>query len=113
MKRPEQELQNAVADYLFMLEKHNGFLWFAVPNGGHRSKIEAAIFKGQGVRAGIPDICIIKGGKSYFIELKSAKGRMSPAQEHIKEMLEMVGSPVLVCRSLDEVKWCLQHWGII
>ena len=34
---------------------------FHPANGGWRSRVEAAILKGMGVRAGVPDIIAIKG----------------------------------------------------
>ena len=46
--------------------------WFAIPNDGFRSKAEAAIMAGTGTRAGVPDLCCIHQGKSYFIELEPA-----------------------------------------
>ena len=36
--------------------------------------MEAAIFKGLGVVAGLPDIIAIKGGQTYGLELKAPKG---------------------------------------
>ena len=39
-------------------------LMHAIPNGGHRNKITAARLKAEGVRAGVPDIClpVARGG---------------------------------------------------
>lgn len=54
MKRPEDALQRAVCDLLTIYERQGHLRFFAVPNGGKRSKIEAAIMKGMGVRAGVP-----------------------------------------------------------
>ena len=62
--RPEQQLQKAVLDHL---------RWRAVPgtfafhpaNGGWRSAVEARILKSQGVVAGVPDVIILRDGKTY------------------------------------------------
>jgi len=113
ISRPEQEIQKAVADLLFLTEKKNGFFWFAVPNGGYRSKIEASIMKGLGTRAGVPDICIIKHGRAYWIELKSPIGKLSDAQKKMMLTLHDVGCLVAVCRSIDDVQSALKCWGIV
>jgi hypothetical protein len=41
--------------------------------------IEAAILKGLGVRAGVPDIIAVHEGRCYAIEIKSEDGRRSMA----------------------------------
>ena len=59
-------------------------LMFHIPNGGKRSKVEAARFKKEGVKSGVPDIFLpVARGKYHglFIELKRLeKGRVSSAQ---------------------------------
>ena len=48
-------------------------LLYAIPNGGARNKITAAILKREGVRAGVPDICLPVPSGAYhalYIELK-------------------------------------------
>lgn len=98
----EDRLQITVADYLDRCLP-NDAVYFAIPNGGSRNKIEAAKLKRMGVRAGVPDLCIIWRRRAIFIELKTAKGRVSPEQNHRMEMLTIAGAVVTVCRSLDEV----------
>ena len=98
----EDRLQIAVARFLDV-SLPEGAVWFAVPNGGSRNPIEAAKMKRMGTRPGIPDLCIIWRGRAIFIELKTAKGRVSPEQNHRMEMLTIAGAVVTVCRSLDEV----------
>lgn len=56
---------------------------FAVPNGGLRRKSEAARLKAEGVRAGVPDLCIpVARGRyhSLYIEMKYGKGRPTDEQ---------------------------------
>lgn len=58
-------------------------LMYHVPNGGKRSKSEAARFKRMGVKAGVPDIFlpVARGGyHGLYIELKALDGRPSAEQ---------------------------------
>ena len=64
---------------------------FAIPNGGHRGKKEAAILKHQGVKRGVSDIFFaypLGGYHGLFIELKqNIKSNRSPEQSHwLEEM---------------------------
>lgn len=112
MRRPEQTLQRAVVQYLDAVLPATAWCFHA-PNGGGRSKVEAAIFKGLGVRAGIPDICILYDGRAFWIELKAAKGRLSEAQERAHVRLWEAGCPVADARSLDDVRRLLvEEWAI-
>lgn len=52
-------------------------LLYHVPNGGSRSKAEAGRFKAEGVKSGVPDIClpVARGGyHGLYIELKRQRG---------------------------------------
>lgn len=58
-------------------------LMFHIPNGGSRNKLEAANLKRQGVKAGVPDICLpVPKGKYHglYIELKYGKNKLSISQ---------------------------------
>jgi hypothetical protein len=82
----------------------SGWLVIHVPNGGSRHPIEAARMKGLGVVAGWPDLSIFGDTGSYFLEVKSAKGRLSNCQHMILDKLKDAGFPVAVVRSLDDVR---------
>jgi hypothetical protein len=66
--RKEQALQKQIIDYVRYAMRYNGRPltdWlFHVPNGGARSVVEGAIFKGLGVKPGVPDLVlpILSGG---------------------------------------------------
>ena len=52
-------------------------LLYHIPNGGKRGKAEAARFKREGVKAGVPDLCLPvarRGFHGLYIELKAEKG---------------------------------------
>lgn len=65
-------------------------LMYHVPNGGSRNKAEAAKLKRQGVKKGVPDICLPAArGKFHglYVELKTDGGKASKEQvEYIKAL---------------------------
>lgn len=112
MKRLEQELHKTIAEYLDKLAPVNEFWWCHVPNGGARSKIEASILKGLGVKPGVADILIIKAGRAYWIELKSPRGSQSDTQHSFELQMYRCGCPYVVVRSLDMAIGTLRGWGM-
>lgn len=114
MRRPEQDLQRVCVQLLQIYESLGKLTFAHVPNGGKRGKVEAAIMKGLGVRAGFPDFIICwPGGMSGFIELKSSDGRLSEKQEEWRDQLMFFGHNWAVVRSVDGLIWALGKWGTI
>ena len=70
-------------------------LLFHIPNGGSRRPVEAARFKAEGVKAGVPDLFLPVPSGSWhglFIELKRQKGgRVSDKQRQWLTDLEREG----------------------
>ncbi len=99
---PEEQLQMATVKFLRHALDANA-MFFAVPNGGLRSRTEAMRFKATGTIAGMPDLFVIFSGKTLGIELKAPKGRLSDAQINCHAKLMSAGVRVGVCRSLEEV----------
>ena len=57
---------------------------FHIPNGGSRGKVEAARFKAEGVKAGVPDMFLpVARGPWHglFIELKRLRGGKISAEQ--------------------------------
>lgn len=84
---------------------------FHIPNGGSRHPAEAARLKAQGVKAGVPDLCIpvARGGyHSLYIEMKAAKGRVSAHQREWLGLLSAQGMRAVVCygagSAIDEIE---------
>jgi hypothetical protein len=99
--RPEDIIQRAVFEHL-RLRCAPGVYAFHVPNGGARSPIEGAILKGLGVRAGVPDVIVVKDGRTYALEIKSPGGRLTAAQNDAHAALRAAGVTVVTCFSLDD-----------
>ncbi len=77
----------------------------AIPNGGARSRIEAAIMKGEGVTAGAADLCLFvacKGWHGLFIEMKTPKGKQQPSQKAWQAAVEGQGYKYVVCHCYVE-----------
>lgn len=108
---PEQDFQIAlVRDLDRILDP--AVLLFAVPNGGWRTRAEAGIFRAMGQRAGMPDLMLLCAGRAFGLELKTAKGTLSPAQQDMHARLTELGIPVAVVRTLDEALFVLEGWNI-
>ena len=78
---------------------------YAIPNGGYRNVIEARNLKLQGVKSGVPDMCIPLARKGYhglYIELKVGKNKPSTNQLKWIEILNTNGYKAVVCYGFDE-----------
>lgn len=99
----EAQLHESVAAFLaYALPSEAVF--FHVPNGEKRDKGTAKKLMRMGVAPGIPDICIIHGGRAIFIELKTRKGTTSNVQSMMHERLRIAGGLVFICRDLIAVE---------
>lgn len=108
----EQDIQRALFTH-YRVRGAPGAFMFAVPNGGWRSPIEGAIFKGTGVVAGVPDIIAIHDGRCFALELKSEAGKLSAAQRHVLDLMERAGATVAVAQGLDAALRQLETWGLL
>lgn len=84
-------------------------MMFAIPNGGSRHMLEAVNLKKQGVKRGVPDICLPVPKGTYhglYIELKRSIGnsRVSKEQNYWIEKLLDQGYDVQVCYGWDDAK---------
>lgn len=74
---------------------------YAIPNGGHRDIRVAVKLKAEGVKPGVPDICLPvarNGHHGLYIELKRRKyGRVSEDQLKWIEALMHEGYDCAVC----------------
>lgn len=81
---------------------------FAIPNGGKRDGATAARMRAEGVKAGIPDLCLplARGGfHGLFIELKKLSGK-PPTGEQKRRMAELVddGYCALTCYGWESAR---------
>jgi len=77
-------------------------LLHAIPNGGHRSKVAGAKMKAEGVKRGVPDLCLpVPRGEwsGLYIEMKTKTGTVSEEQRWWLAELQKHGYRVAICRS--------------
>lgn len=101
---------------LFEWAKHRPELemMYAIPNGGHRDIRVAVKLKEEGVKAGVPDICLPlpRGGKhGLYIELKRRKyGQISPDQLKWLEALMREGYACAVCCGWEQARSVIEDY---
>lgn len=116
---PEHDLQVACVQWFTLQYPNLRGRLFAVPNGGHRSKAEAAKFKAEGVVSGVSDLILLKSNHDFgalLIEMKTTakNSRQSDNQKHWEQMITSLGEyKYVVCRTLEdfmrEVRCYLQN----
>lgn len=110
----EHQVQKAICQYLDL----RGVFYFAIPNGGNRNIVTARKLQAEGVRSGVPDICIIHQGMALFLEVKrpktalGGKGRLSLTQKSTIELIEKAGGEVKVVYSVADVIEACIDWQI-
>ena len=80
-------------------------LLFHVPNGGFRSAATAGRMKAEGVKAGVPDLClpVARGGyHGLFIEMKAGKNKPTELQKKWLTDLQEQGYLAAVCYGWEE-----------
>ena len=81
---------------------------YHVPNGGSRHKLEAVNLKRQGVKKGVPDLCLPvarRGYHSLYIEMKRSKGgRLTQEQKGWIQNLRNYGNLAIVCEGAELAK---------
>ena len=108
----EAQIQRNIVDYLHaVLPKDSRVV--AIPNAARRTRTGGAANAVAGLSPGLFDLMIIEaGGGVYFIEVKTDKGKFSPAQEGWKEWFVLNHVPHCVARGVDDVRIALAAWRI-
>jgi hypothetical protein len=109
----EHDVQCAICDYLDLIH----ICYWAVPNGGKRSKSEASRMQKSGVKSGVPDLTVLYRGKYFGLEVKrpktlAPKGRLSKNQKIMIERIETAGGEVKIVYGVDDVILAFDEWGI-
>ena len=96
----EEKEQARLATYL----DAKGYVWFHVPNGGHRHKVIAAKMKKAGQKRGAPDCILIA------IELKRVSGgSLSKHQKYFLGEMKRCGWDTFVAKgSQAAIDWLVE-----
>jgi hypothetical protein len=111
-RNTEDAIQRVIFQHLDLRGAPDMFA-FHPANGGYRSKVGAAILKHMGVKAGVPDIVAVKGGKMFALELKADSGRVTDVQKAVHAALRRAGAYVAVAFGLDAALEQLKQWNLI
>lgn len=99
LKETEHQIQSAIMDYL----KAKKIFHWRNNSGAMLKTYKDKTFMVRFGAVGSPDIFVLKNGKLYGIEVKSATGKMRPEQILFGAMIEENGGIFFVARSVDEV----------
>ena len=111
-RRVEQQIQRTVLEHLDVRAVPNCY-WFHLANGGWRSPVEARVLKGQGVKPGVPDLVLIHGGRTYGLELKAPRGKLTLAQVTAHSLMRAAGAEVEVATGIDAAVRQLEKWQLL
>jgi len=90
-------------------------LWLlhAIPNGGHRHPAVAAKLKAEGVKSGVPDVCLPVPRGSYcglYIEMKVGRNKPTDSQAEWLKRLADQGYMTAVCYGWVEASEVIERY---
>jgi len=92
--RRETDLQRAIVQAL----SYAGWLVMHIPNQSTRGRQRWA-----GLLPGAPDLVAVRQGRIVFLEVKTAKGKVSEKQSEVHDLLRLHGMEVWVVRGIDDI----------
>lgn len=93
----ERDLHKSLVKLLQEKQSHDEFLFFHIKNDvGCSMGVRFYDPRPLGVVAGVADFCILRNGKTYFLEIKSDKGRLSKEQRKFLVDVNRLGHVGLV-----------------
>ena len=117
MKRrntPEADAQRAIVQALRIALPRDAIVHHCaneVTEAGPRGAKRQAILVGMGVHPGFADLLVMSEGRMLFLEVKSAKGRLRPAQEAFRDAVLAQGFGWALVRSVDDALAALADNG--
>ena len=105
-RHQESALQKQCVAWFRAQYPAHALMLFAVPNGGGRSRTEAAIMNGEGVTAGVADLILLEargGWGALCIEMKTREkgSKQRPSQKAWQAAAERAGNRYVVIRSFE------------
>jgi hypothetical protein len=107
----EARIQAAIVEYVRMVAPHIKI--YAVPNGGLRTRREAARLKWTGVLAGVLDlVLLLPAARCAHWEVKTEKGSLEDEQENMIGWLQVNKHEWAIIRSIDDARYELRRLGV-
>lgn len=111
----ESALQRQCVAWFRLQYPSHALMLFAVPNGGARGRVEAAIMKGEGVTAGVSDLILLEARGSYgalCVEMKttSKKSGLNPNQRIWREAAIKAGNCYAVVRTFEDFTYLVRQY---
>jgi hypothetical protein len=113
MRHIESNIQTVCVTWFRLQYKRLAPLLFAVPNGGARNRVEAAIMKGEGVLAGVSDLLFLYPSGQYHglcIEMKAPDGRQRDSQKEWQKAVEEQGYKYILCYGIEEFQTKIKEY---
>jgi len=108
----ESQIQRQIVGWLNAVLLPN-YRVYANANASRRTTTGRAANAVPGLRKGIPDLTIRgPGGLSYDLEIKAARGRLTPEQSEWGSWVVFGGGCWACVHSVDEVRAALRQWSI-
>lgn len=117
MNHEESKLQKQCVAWFRAQYPQYAMLLTHVVNEGNGNRVSAAIHKGEGTVAGVPDLllfmpAVLQGVACHGlgIEMKTAKGKQSQQQKDFQKIFESALYQYVVVRSFEEFKKCVRDY---
>lgn len=105
-------MRHSEADFqieLVKLLRSHGVPVFAVRNERNEGMADAIRSERMGRAKGAPDLIAGKNGKTYWLELKTKKGKQSAEQKCFEDLAPTFGAKYLIVRSFEDVEELLRE----
>ena len=113
---PEADIQRAIVSALRFALPSGSIVHHSaneVAQAGHAGARRQALLVGMGVTPGFADLIVLSQGKFLFLEVKSAPGSLSPAQERFRDEVLTQGFPWALVRSIEDALGALSEAGMV
>ncbi|WP_160067531.1 VRR-NUC domain-containing protein [Sphingobacterium bovisgrunnientis] len=101
----ESDIQKSCVDWFTLKYQNRGLgLIVSIPNEGRRNARTGGRLKKMGLKAGFPDLQIIKEKDILFVEMKTLhrNSQTSDKQDAVHVVLRQLKHKIVICRSIEE-----------
>lgn len=105
MQQNESKLQAAIIRWFAMAYPRYDKMLFAIENKRRATPIQGARLKQQGIKAGVPDLCLALPTEKFgalYIELKFGKNKQTEDQKEFERACKEFGNCYQLIYSFDE-----------